>query len=60
MPFRLVDLHYVFDATAERRILTTLANPLLEPVGAVVRWAENHYGRILTAREHFNGKADAA
>jgi len=40
--------------------LTTLGQSLLEPVGALVRWAESHYGRILTAREHFDGKADAA
>lgn len=40
--------------------LTPLGQSLLEPVGALVRWAETHYARILTAREHFDTKADAA
>ncbi|HMN51683.1 MAG: helix-turn-helix transcriptional regulator [Xanthobacteraceae bacterium] len=40
--------------------LTPLGHSLLEPVGALVRWAETHYGRIVAAREHFDRKADAA
>lgn len=40
--------------------LTTLGESLLEPLGALVRWAETHYGIILAARGHFDGKADAA
>jgi len=40
--------------------LTALGQSLMEPVGLLVRWAEKHYGRILSAREHFDKKADAA
>jgi len=40
--------------------LTSLGQSLLEPMGLLVRWAEKHYGRILSAREHFDAKADAA
>lgn len=40
--------------------LTPLGESLLEPLHALVRWAENHYGRIQSARLHFDGKADAA
>lgn len=40
--------------------LTPLGESLLEPLHALVRWAETHYGRIQSARRHFDGKADAA
>lgn len=40
--------------------LTPLGESLLEPLQALVRWAENHYGRIQSARQHYDGKADAA
>ncbi len=40
--------------------LTPLGQSLMEPVGLLVRWAEKYYGRILSAREHFDKKADAA
>jgi DNA-binding HxlR family transcriptional regulator len=40
--------------------LTPLGQSLMEPVGLLVGWAEKHYGRILSAREHFDTKADAA
>ncbi len=40
--------------------LTPLGASLMEPVGALVRWAEAHYARILSAREFFDKKADAA
>lgn len=40
--------------------LTALGESLLEPMSALVRWAETHYGTILTARGHFDGKANAA
>lgn len=40
--------------------LTPLGESLLEPLHALVRWAESHYGRIQSARQHFDGKADAA
>jgi DNA-binding HxlR family transcriptional regulator len=40
--------------------LTPLGESLLAPIDTLVRWAESHYARILAAREHFDGKADAA
>jgi len=40
--------------------LTPLGESLLDPLQALVRWTETHYGRIQTARQHFDGKADAA
>jgi DNA-binding HxlR family transcriptional regulator len=40
--------------------LTALGQSLLEPIGALVRWAETHYGRIISARGHFDRKAEAA
>jgi DNA-binding HxlR family transcriptional regulator len=40
--------------------LTPLGESLLAPIGALVRWAETNYARIHAAREHFDGKADAA
>ena len=40
--------------------LTPTGHSLWEPVGLLVGWAEKHYGRILSAREHFDTKADAA
>jgi DNA-binding HxlR family transcriptional regulator len=40
--------------------LTPLGHSLMGPVGLLVRWAEKHYGRILSARQHFDTKADAA
>jgi DNA-binding HxlR family transcriptional regulator len=40
--------------------MTPLGTSLMEPIGTLVRWAETNYGRIITAREHFDRKADAA
>jgi DNA-binding HxlR family transcriptional regulator len=40
--------------------LTPLGESLLAPIDTLVRWAETNYARILAAREHFDGKADAA
>lgn len=40
--------------------LTPLGESLLEPLQTLVRWAETHYGRIQAARQHFDGKSDAA
>jgi DNA-binding HxlR family transcriptional regulator len=40
--------------------MTPLGTSLMESMGALVRWAETHYGSIITAREHFDRKADAA
>ena len=40
--------------------LTPLGHSLMEPVGLLVGWAEKHYGRSLSAREHVDTKADAA
>jgi DNA-binding HxlR family transcriptional regulator len=40
--------------------LTPLGKSLLDPLRMLVRWAETNYGRIISAREHFDGKANAA
>ncbi len=39
--------------------LTPLGQSLLEPVGALVRWAETHHGRIVSAREFYDRSAAA-
>ncbi len=40
--------------------MTPLGTSLMEPLGVLVGWAETHYGRVISAREHFDRKADAA
>jgi DNA-binding HxlR family transcriptional regulator len=40
--------------------LTPLGESLLEPLQALVLWAETNYARIIAARAHFDQKADAA
>lgn len=40
--------------------LTPLGQSLLGPLNALVRWAETNYARIISARDHFDRKADAA
>jgi DNA-binding HxlR family transcriptional regulator len=40
--------------------MTPLGTSLMGSMTALVRWAETHYGRIISAREHFDRKADAA
>jgi DNA-binding HxlR family transcriptional regulator len=40
--------------------LTPLGQSLLGPLNALVRWAETNYARIISARDQFDRKADAA
>ena len=37
--------------------LTHLGQTLTEPLGALCRWAEEHFGEVQTAREHHDGQA---